>query len=64
MPLSKADIIAHVREHTKYPSTKGELTAACADMSDIPKADKQWIQQNLPDRTYNTADEVIRALKL
>jgi hypothetical protein len=65
MPLSaKDDIMTHVREHTKYPSTKSELIAACGNMSDIPKTDKEWIEQNLPDRTYNTADEVVRALRL
>jgi len=65
MPLSaKDDIMTHVREHTKYPSTKSELIAACGDMSDVPKTDKEWIEQNLPDRTYSTADEVIRALRL
>jgi len=65
MPLSsKTDIIKHVREHAKYPSTKSELIAQCAGMSDVPKVDKEWIEQNLPDRTYNTADEVIRALGL
>lgn len=65
MPITaKADIIKHIREHTKYPSTKSELIAACAGMSDVPKVDKEWFKENLPDRTYSTADEVIRALKL
>jgi len=65
MPISsKADILAHIREHAKYPSTKSELIAACTGMSDVPKADREWFEQNLPNRIYSTADEVIRALKL
>jgi len=65
MPLTaKADIVKHIREHTKYPSSKSELVAACAGMSDVPKVDKEWFEQNLPDRTYSTADEVIRELRL
>ena len=65
MPLSsKAEILAHVKEHAKYPSTKSDLIAACSGMSDVAKVDKEWFEQNLPDKTYSTADEVIRALKL
>ena len=48
----------------KYPATKSELVVQCAGMSDVPKVDKEWVEQNLPERTYNTADEVIRALRL
>jgi hypothetical protein len=61
---SRAEILAHVREHAKYPFTKSELIAFCAGMSDVPKAEREWVEQNLPDRTYSTADEVIRSLKL
>jgi len=65
MPLtSKEDVLKHIREHGKYPSTKSELVAQCSEMSDVPKVDKEWFEQNLPDRTYSAADEVIRALKL
>jgi hypothetical protein len=63
-PSSKAEVLAHIREHGKYPSTKSELIAACAGMSDVPKVDKEWFEKNLPDRSYSTADEVIRTLKL
>lgn len=61
---SRAEILAHVREHAKYPFMKSELMALCAGMSDVPKAEREWVEQNLPDRTYCTADEVIRSLKL
>jgi len=61
---SRAEILAHVREHAKYPSTKSELIAFCAGMSDVPKVEREWVEQNLPNRTYSTADEVIRSLKL
>ena len=65
MPVTaKADIIKHIREHTKYPSTKRDLVSACSEMSDVPKVDKKWFEQNLPERVYYTADEVIKALDL
>lgn len=65
MPLSaKADVMKHIREHNKYPATKRELVDSCSGMSDVPVADKEWFEKNLPDKTYYTADEVIRALNL
>jgi hypothetical protein len=59
----KAFIERHI-QHLKYPSKKSEIVAACAGMAEMPKADKEWIEQNLPDGNYKSADEVIRALKL
>jgi hypothetical protein len=65
MPLTaKDDVVKHIREHSKYPTTKKELVAACSGMSDVPSVDKEWFEKNLPEKTYSTADEVIRALGL
>lgn len=61
--IVKAFIERHI-QHLRYPSTKSDIVAACAGMAEMPKTDKEWIAQNLPDGTYSTADEVIRALKL
>jgi len=59
----KAFIERHI-QHIKYPSKKSEIIAACVSMAEMPKADREWIEQNLPDGTYKSADEVVRALKL
>jgi len=59
----KAFIERHV-QHISYPSNKSEIIAACASMAEMPKADREWIEQNLPNGTYRSADEVVRALKL
>ncbi len=56
--------IHHLREHQEYPATKEELIAECDNLSDFSEADKKWFADNLPDKTYNSADEVIKALKL
>ncbi|HLD25450.1 MAG TPA: hypothetical protein VJC05_00210 [Candidatus Andersenbacteria bacterium] len=55
--------IAHLREHQNYPATKAELVAECAGLSDFSAADKQEFSEQLPEGTYNSADEVIAALK-
>jgi hypothetical protein len=56
--------IHHLREHQEYPATKEELVAECDNLSDFSEKDRKWFANNLPDRTYNSANEVIKALKL
>ncbi len=56
--------IHHLREHQEYPATKEELVAECDNLSDFSEEDKEWFAKNLADKTYNSADEVIKALKL
>lgn len=62
--LPKAEVTMHIREHLKYPAARKQLVDACNKMADVPAADRAWFDKNLPDRTYKTADEVIKALKL
>ena len=54
----------HLREHQEYPATKAELVAACSNLSDFSEKDKEWFGENLPEGTYHSADEVIKALGL
>lgn len=54
--------LAHLKDHQTYPATKMELVEACNKLSDFSKEDKQWFMENLPDGTYESADEVIMAL--
>ena len=62
--LTKEEVKTHIREHATYPTTKRQLVQACNEMSDVPQSDKEWFETNLPEGTYQTADEVIKALKL
>lgn len=62
--VSKKEVREHIKSHLKYPATKKQLVEACNKMSDVPKADREWFQKNLPEGTYKSADEVIKALKL
>jgi hypothetical protein len=53
----------HLREHQQYPATKAELVAACNNLMDFEDAEKKWFAAALPDGTYKSADEVMKALK-
>lgn len=54
--------IEHLKSHQSYPATYDELVAECDSLSDFSDKDKQYFKENLPKRTYNSADEVIEAL--
>lgn len=54
--------IKHLKEHQDYPATKEELVEVCNNLSDFSEEDKKWFETNLPEGTYNSADEVIKAL--
>jgi len=52
----------HLKTHMTYPATKEALVAACNHMSDFSDEDKSWFADHLPEGTYNSADEVMRAI--
>jgi hypothetical protein len=57
------NITEHLNKHQKYPATKAQLVAECQNLSDFSATDKQWFAATLPEGTYNSADEVVAALK-
>lgn len=62
--INKKNAISHLKEHQKYPATKEELMAECDNLSDFSEEDKKWFGDNLPDGSYQSADEVVKALGL
>lgn len=56
--------IDHLKTHQKYPATKADLVAECDNLSDFSEEDKKEFTEKLPGGTYNSAEEVIKALGL
>lgn len=54
----------HLTEHQTYPATKTELVKQCNELSDFSADDKEWFMKNLPEGTYNSAEDVTGALGL
>lgn len=54
--------IMHLKTHQTYPATKGELVEECQKLSDFSDEDKKWFMENLPEGSYDSADEVMKAL--
>ncbi len=64
---TKPDMAAakkHLADHVKYPATRAEILAACADTPEFNAGEKRWFSDNLPEGNYGSADEVAAALKL
>lgn len=54
----------HFREHVKYPASRAEILAACANTPEFSADEKKWLADNLPEKSYASADEVIGTLHL
>jgi hypothetical protein len=64
---TKPDVAAaklHLEQHVKYPASRKQILAACADTPEFTAAQKVWFDQNLPDGNYPSAAAVMTALKL
>lgn len=55
-------VLIHTKKHVEYPATKKDLLEACNNFSDVPSAEKEWVVNNLPAKTYKSAIEVMEAL--
>jgi len=56
--------VKHLKDHVKYPASRTAVLTACADTPEFSAAEKKWLSDNLPERTYVSADEVATALRL
>ena len=62
--MNKQSAIDHLKSHQKYPASKADLLAECDGLTDFSAEDKKWFTDNLPEGTYNSADEVTKALNM
>jgi hypothetical protein len=58
----KKTALDHLRQHITYPASADEIKKACNDMEDVPEGKRTEFLATLPDGTYNSADEVIKAV--
>jgi hypothetical protein len=55
-------VLMHAKSHVDYPATRKDLVEACNNASDVPGEDREWFINNLPEKTFNSASEVMEAL--
>lgn len=62
MPVQRSqEMMSHLNDVT-YPASKDDLVKACDGMSDVPEVDKRWFVETLPEKNYQSSDEVKQAL--
>jgi hypothetical protein len=59
---NRKKVLDHLKNHQQYPATRAELLAACENLKDFSDAEKQWFADRLPEGTYASADEVMKAV--
>ncbi|MBI2327182.1 hypothetical protein HYU92_02580 [Candidatus Curtissbacteria bacterium] len=59
---NKSGAIDHLKNHQSYPASKADLVKECDGLSDFSEEDKKEFSENLPAGSYNSADEVVKAL--
>jgi hypothetical protein len=62
MAPDKAKFAEHAKAHIEYPADKAAIVAACADTDEFTDGEKAWVTGKLPDGTYNSADDLVKAL--
>jgi len=60
----RMELTTHINEHVSYPINKSDFMASCGNLSHVPDETRQWVEGALPDRTFESADDVIHALNL
>lgn len=53
----------HVRSHVSYPATKAQLLQSCM-AGEFPEEVHKMAEMHLQDKTYKTADEVLKDLHM
>jgi hypothetical protein len=59
---NRKKVLDHLKNHQQYPATRAELLAACESLKDFSDAEKKWFADQLPEGTYGSADEVMKAV--
>ena len=53
---------AHIGDDVSYPATCSDLVTACNNMSEFSSDEKTWFSEALPHGSFNTAEDVKRAV--
>jgi hypothetical protein len=52
----------HIVKGVKYPATKEALVAAFKGFKDVKPDDRKWFEETLPSRSFESSDDVMKAL--
>ena len=58
------ELSTHIKEHVSYPIRKKDFMASCGNLGHVPADTREWVGKSLPDRTYQSAEDVYHTLGL
>lgn len=61
-PEEMTELKKHVTEHITYPATKNDITMTCNRIEHASEDEKKYVEDNLPEGTYESADQVMDAM--
>ena len=65
MYKTSEEMMTHLRDHVaKWPASKQDIIATCQNMSDITSGEQKWFMETLPDKVYDTPEDVVKALEM
>ena len=53
---------SYKKNDVRYPASKEDIMKACSGFSEISLNERDWFNLNIPDRTFERAEEVIMAI--
>jgi hypothetical protein len=56
------ELMSHLQSHIMYPASKRTIVENCNNMQHVPASTRSWFEENLPEGTYRSADEVVMKL--
>jgi hypothetical protein len=60
----RMELTTHIKSHVTYPIDKRDFMASCGNLSHVPQETRDWVDRALPDRTYQSAEDIYHALNL
>lgn len=64
-PEQKTKFNEHIGMHVdKYPADCNDLVMACNQLSEFTSEEKDWFAKAIPHGTYNSPDEVRKAMQV
>ena len=61
---ARMELDTHIKEHVTYPINKKDFMASCGNLSHVPGDTRSWVAKALPDRPFQSAEDIFHALNL
>ncbi len=58
------EVTKHVTECVKYPATKQTILEACDKMAHVPDSGQRLLRDNLPNRVFTSAEDVLSTVPM